>query len=60
MIDFHAYARIGERASVNLGVFNLTDANYIRWVDTAGIGSDAPARFSQPGINAAITFGFEI
>ncbi|MCY4040589.1 MAG: TonB-dependent hemoglobin/transferrin/lactoferrin family receptor [Gammaproteobacteria bacterium] len=60
VIDFHAYARIGERASVNLGVFNLTDANYIRWVDTAGIGSDAPARFSQPGINAAITFGFEI
>ena len=44
---------------MSLGMFNLTDEGYIRWIDTANIGKEAPARFSQRGINSAITLGFE-
>lgn len=59
VFDLFGYVRIGRHAHVNLGVFNLTDERYIRWIDTAGIGEDAPLRFSQPGINTAISLSFE-
>ena len=60
VLDLLAYANLGERLRVNAGVFNLADRSYLRWADTAGIGSDAPARFTQPGINAGVTLRVEL
>lgn len=60
VFDVMGYARFGTRVHLNLGVFNLSDENYIRWVDTASIGEDAPMRFSQPGINAAVSLRVDI
>ena len=59
-LDLLADVRVAERVRVNVGLFNLTDKAYIRWIDTAGIGGDAPARFSQPGFNGAATVHVEI
>ena len=53
VIDLMGYINIRNRIRLNAGLFNLTDRAYIRWADTAGIGRDAPARFTQPGFNAA-------
>ena len=58
-LDLLADVRVAERVRFNLGLFNVTDNSYIRWIDTAGIGQDAPARFSQPGFNAAATLHVE-
>ena len=44
-----------DRMMVNVGLFNLTDKQYIRWIDTVSIGTDAPLRFTQPGFNAAVS-----
>lgn len=60
VIDLMAYVNMGERVRLNAGLFNLTDKAYIRWADTAGIGGDAPGRFTQPGINAALTLRVEL
>lgn len=60
VIDLMAYVNMGERVRLNAGLFNLTDKTYIRWADTAGIGGDAPGRFTQPGINAALTLRVEL
>ncbi len=54
VLDALAYVNMGARVRFNAGLFNLTDRTYIRWADTAGIGQDAPERFTQPGINAAL------
>ncbi len=55
LVDLLAYARLTPNVSLNVGLFNLTDKTYIRWADTGGIGRDAPARFTQPGLNAGAT-----
>lgn len=55
IVDVLVDLNIGSKIDVNLGVFNLTDKRYIRWEDTVAIGSDAHARFTQPGVNAGIT-----
>ena len=58
-LDLLADVRLGTRVRLNLGLFNVTDKTYIRWIDTAGIGGDAPLRFSQPGFNGAATLHVE-
>lgn len=60
LVDLIGWVRFGEGVKVNLGIFNLTDERALRWVDTVGIGDDAPARFTQPGTNAAISVFFEL
>jgi hemoglobin/transferrin/lactoferrin receptor protein len=50
-----AHVDVGERVQLNAGLFNLLDKTYIRWADTAGMGVDSPARFTQPGFNAGAT-----
>lgn len=55
IIDLLAHVDLGERVRLNVGLFNLADRAYLRWVDTAGIGTDAPMRFTQPGFNAGMT-----
>lgn len=59
-VDLLADVRPAPRVRLNLGLFNVTDKAYIRWIDTAGIGRDAPWRFSQPGFNGAVTVHVEI
>lgn len=60
VVDLMGYVNFGARVRLNAGIFNLTDRTYIRWADTAGIGADAPMRFTQPGINAALTLRVEL
>ena len=55
IVDVLAHARIGERVQVDVGLFNVGDKTYRRWADSAGIGADAPRRFTQPGFNFAAT-----
>ena len=60
IVDVLAHLSIGQRIRLNAGLFNVTDKTYIRWADTAGIGNDAPARFTQPGFNAGLTLRIEL
>ena len=60
LLDLIAYYDFNERVSLNFGLFNITDREYIRWADTGGIGGDASARFTQPGFNAAATIRIEL
>lgn len=60
IVDVLAHLNIGQRLRLNAGLFNVTDKTYIRWGDTAGIGNDAPARFTQPGFNAGLTLRIEL
>jgi hemoglobin/transferrin/lactoferrin receptor protein len=59
IVDLLAHVNVSERIRLNVGLFNLTDKSYIRWADTAAIGSDAPVRFTQPGFNAGATLRIE-
>ena len=53
-----AFYRVNENLEINAGVYNLTDKEYIRWIDTGSIGSDSARRFTQPGINGSISVRF--
>ena len=61
IVDLLAHCDLGNRTRLHVGLFNLTNKTYIRWVDTAGIGGDAGvaidalARFTQPGFNGGVT-----
>ncbi|MEM6710393.1 MAG: TonB-dependent hemoglobin/transferrin/lactoferrin family receptor [Pseudomonadota bacterium] len=66
ILDLIGYFQITERVMLNAGVFNVTDKNYVRWVDTAGIGIpgtagfQAPGRFAQPSLNYAINLRVDL
>ena len=60
IVDLLAHMNLGNRARVHVGLFNLTDKTYVRWADTASIGADATARFTQPGRNAAVSVRVEM
>ena len=60
VVDLLAHVDVGTRSRLYLGLFNIGDKTYIRWNDTAAIGRDAPARFTQPGFNAAATFRMDL
>lgn len=60
VLDLLAHVNLGQRLRLNAGLFNITDKTYLRWADTAGIGSDAPGRFTQPGINAGLSLRLEL
>jgi len=55
VVDLLAHLRVTERVRLDVGVFNLFDETYLRWADTAGIGTDAPDRFTRPGRNFSAT-----
>jgi len=55
LLDLLAHVRVTDRVRLDVGVFNLTDEHYIRWADTAGIGEQAPDRFTRPGRNFSAT-----
>lgn len=58
--DLLGHVRLAERLRLDLAVFNLTDETYVRWADTAAVGSDALGRFTQPGRNFAATLRVEL
>jgi len=60
ILDLLANYSFTDRVHLNAGLFNLTDRDYIRWADTAGIGGDASARFTQPGFNAGVTLRVDL
>ena len=55
LLDLLVHYDLNDTWSVDAGVFNLFDEEYIRWADTAGIGLDAPDRFTRPGRNFSVT-----
>ena len=59
-VDVLTHVDFGDRVRMHAGLFNLADKDYIRWADTAAIGRDAAARFTQPGRNAGITLTVEL
>lgn len=56
-LDLLGEYRIGERATLNAGLFNLTDRKYWSWRDVTGREADDPAldRFSRPGVNGSVS-----
>ena len=60
LLDLFGYYRFNDKTSINIGVFNLSDKDYLRWADTISIGADASRRFTQPGVNASVTLRFEM
>lgn len=68
IVDVLAWHRLSKQASLNLGVFNLFDKKYSYWSDVRGQintmgGGPDPAltidRFTQPGINASVSFRYQ-
>ena len=55
VVDLLGHIELTERVRLDVGVFNLLDEHYLRWADTAGIGTDNPDRFTRPGRNFSAT-----
>ena len=56
-VDWLANVSLGHGLSLNAGVFNLTDQEYIEWVDVRGRAANDPLvpYYTRPGRNASVT-----
>jgi hemoglobin/transferrin/lactoferrin receptor protein len=56
-VDLLAYYDFGGGLSVNLGLFNLADAEYIEWSDVRGriTGDPLIPYYTRPGRNLSMT-----
>ncbi|MFK7864592.1 MAG: TonB-dependent hemoglobin/transferrin/lactoferrin family receptor [Pseudohongiellaceae bacterium] len=61
-IDILGAVNLTEKATLNFGVFNLTDRQYWEWGDVIGreFNDVALNRFTRPGINASMSFRYEL
>lgn len=61
-VDLLGDFRLSPKASVNVGIFNLTDVKHWEWGDVIGREFNDPAlnRFTRPGINASVSVRYEI
>lgn len=61
-IDVLGEYNFNDKASLNMGIFNLTDRQYWEWGDVIGREFDDLAlnRFTRPGINASMSFRYEL
>lgn len=67
LLDLLGYWNLSKQATLNFGVFNLTDQKYFLWSDLRGVGGGTAAmgtiasldRFSQPGRNARVTLRYQ-
>ncbi len=52
-LDVTGWAQLTDFARLNLGIFNITDSNYVEWPDVQGRLVDDPLlqRLGRPGIN---------
>ena len=59
-LDLLADWRVSERLRLNVGLFNLTDAEYIEWADVRGRTTDdvLVPYYTQPGFNASATLHY--
>ncbi len=59
-LDLLADWRFSERLRLNVGLFNLTDAEYIEWADVRGRTVDdvLVPYYTQPGFNASATLHY--
>jgi hemoglobin/transferrin/lactoferrin receptor protein len=60
-IDLLANLRVTDRLRLNLGLFNLTDQEYIEWSDVRGRTAVDPLvpYYTQPGFNAAVELHYD-
>jgi hemoglobin/transferrin/lactoferrin receptor protein len=60
-VDLLANLRVTDRLRLNLGLFNLTDEEYIEWSDVRGRTADDPLvpYYTQPGFNAAVELHYD-
>lgn len=58
VFDATAWYRPTESTRIRAGLFNLTDEDYTRWLDVAGLPADTPdtGRFRSPGFNVGLLF----
>jgi hemoglobin/transferrin/lactoferrin receptor protein len=56
-VDALANLALGAGLTLNAGIFNLTDADYIEWVDVRGRAANDPLVpwYTRPGRNASVT-----
>jgi hemoglobin/transferrin/lactoferrin receptor protein len=56
-LDLLAQADLGRGLSIDAGLFNLTDEQYIQWVDVRGrpVGDPLIPYYTNPGRNASVT-----
>lgn len=61
VLDAYGYFTLGERGQVNLGFTNLTDQEYIDWIDVRGRSASDPLvpYAVHPGRSASITMSWE-
>lgn len=61
VLDATAWYRPGPASRIRAGLFNLTDKDYTRWLDVAGLPASTPntERFRRPGFNVGLVFDFE-
>lgn len=62
LVDLMANYNISDRAELRLGVFNLFDEQYARWVNIQGLDAAALAQIQnaqQPGTNFRLAFNLE-
>jgi hemoglobin/transferrin/lactoferrin receptor protein len=60
-VDLLAEWRFSPQVRLNVGLFNLTDAEYIDWADVRGRTVDDPLvpYYTQPGFNASVTLHYD-
>jgi hemoglobin/transferrin/lactoferrin receptor protein len=61
-IDLLGEYNVSDKASFNMGIFNLTNRKYWEWGDVIGreFNDVALNRFTRPGINASVSFRYEL
>ncbi|MFT5937633.1 MAG: hemoglobin/transferrin/lactoferrin receptor protein, partial [Pseudohongiellaceae bacterium] len=61
-LDLLGEYNFSDKASLNVGIFNLTDRKYWEWGDVVGREFDDVAlnRFTRPGINASVSLRYEL
>jgi hemoglobin/transferrin/lactoferrin receptor protein len=61
VLDLLAHWDFTPGASLNLGLFNLTDKTYWDWADVPGVAANSPVldRYTRPGRNAGLSLRFD-
>ncbi|KAA2285468.1 TonB-dependent hemoglobin/transferrin/lactoferrin family receptor [Arenimonas fontis] len=57
VLDLLAHWNFAPGASLDIGLFNLTDRRYWDWADVPGVAADSPVldRYTRPGRHAALS-----
>ena len=60
-LDLLGQWRVTERLRLDVGLFNLTDTEYVEWADVRGRANDDPLvpYYTRPGFNASATLRYD-